>query len=74
MILLDMADIQVSTGSACASGDLTPSSTLTAIGLDEKLIHSGIRMTFSGYETSDELDYLCSNLQRCVEVLRQLNK
>ena len=74
MILLDMADIQVSTGSACASGDLTPSSTLTAIGLDEKLIHSGIRMTFSGYETSDELDYLCSNLQRCVEILRQLNK
>ena len=74
MILLDMADIQVSTGSACTSGDLTPSSTLTAIGLDEKLIHSGIRMTFSGYETKDELDYLCSNLQRCVEVLRQLNK
>lgn len=74
MILLDMADIQVSTGSACASGDLTPSSTLTAIGLDEKLIHSGIRMTFSGYETRDELDYLCSNLKRCVEILRQLNK
>lgn len=74
MILLDMADIQVSTGSACTSGDLTPSSTLTAIGVDEKLIHNGIRMTFSGYETNDELDYLCSNLQRCVEILRQLNK
>ena len=74
MILLDMADIQVSTGSACASGDLTPSSTLKAIGLDEKQIHSGIRMTFSGYETRDELDYLCSNLKRCVETLRKLNK
>ena len=69
-----MADIQVSTGSACASGDLTPSSTLKAIGLDEKQIHSGIRMTFSGYETRDELDYLCSNLKRCVETLRKLNK
>lgn len=74
MILLDMADIQVSTGSACTSGDLTPSTTLTAIGLDEKLIYSGIRMTFSGYETKDELDYLCSNLQRCVGVLRKLYK
>ena len=74
MILLDMADIQVSTGSACASGDLMPSSTLVAIGLDEKLIHSGIRMTFSGYETRDELDYLCSNLKQCVEMLRKLNK
>ena len=47
---------------------------IIAIGLDEKLIHSGIRMTFSGYETKDELDYLCSNLKRCVEILRQLNK
>lgn len=74
MILLDMADIQVSTGSACTSGDLTPSATLIAIELDEKLIHSGIRMTFSGYETKDELDYLCSNLQRCVGVLRKLYK
>lgn len=72
MILLDMADIQVSTGSACASGDLTPSSTLTAIGLDEKLMHSGIRMTFSGYETMDELDYLCFNLKRCVSILRYI--
>lgn len=72
MILLDMADIQVSTGSACASGDLTPSSTLIAIGLDEKLIHSGIRMAFSGYETRDELDYLCFNLKRCVSILRYI--
>ena len=72
MILLDMADIQVSTGSACASGDLTPSSTLTAIGVDKKLIHSGIRITFDGYETKDELDYLCSNLKRCVCILRYI--
>lgn len=72
MILLDMADIQVSTGSACASGDLTPSSTLTAIGIDKKLIHSGIRITFDGYETKDELDYLCSNLKRCVCILRYI--
>lgn len=72
MILLDMADIQVSTGSACASGDLTPSSTLTAIGVDKKLIHNGIRITFDGYETKDELDYLCSNLKRCVCILRYI--
>lgn len=29
MILLDMNDIQVSTGNACTSNDLQPSSTLT---------------------------------------------
>ena len=59
MILLDMNGIQVSTGSACTSGDLQPSSTLTAIGIDKEDINSCIRMTFSGSETEDELNYFC---------------
>lgn len=74
MILLDMNDIQVSTGSACTSGDLQPSSTLTAIGMDKEDINSCIRMTFSGNETIEELDYVCSKLKDCVERLRNLSK
>lgn len=70
MILLDAANIQVSTGSACTSGDLTPSSTLKAIGINNEDINSGIRMTFSGNETREDLDYLCRNLKHCVEILR----
>ena len=73
MILLDMSDIQVSTGSACMSGDLTPSSTLTAIKVNKKDINSCIRITFSGNETKDELNYLCSNIKKCVGNLRCLN-
>lgn len=73
MILLDMNDIQVSTGSACTSGDLQPSSTLTAIGIDKEDINSCIRMTFSN-ETKEELDYVCSKLKECVERLRNLSK
>ena len=73
MILLDMNDIQVSTGSACTSGDLQPSSTLTAIGMDKEDINSCIRMTFSE-ETKEELDYVCSKLKECVERLRNLSK
>lgn len=73
MILLDMNDIQVSTGSACTSNDLQPSSTLTAIGIDKEDINSCIRMTFSD-ETKEELDYVCSKLKECVEKLRNLNK
>ena len=74
MILLDMNAIQVSTGSACTSGDLQPSSTLTAIGMDKEDINSCIRMTFSGNETKEELDYVCSKLKECVERLRNLSK
>lgn len=73
MILLDMNDIQVSTGSACTSNDLQPSSTLTAIGMDKEDINSCIRMTFSN-ETKEELDYVCSKLKECVERLRDFSE
>lgn len=73
MILLDMNGIQASTGSACTSGDLTPSTTLSAIGMDEQDIHSCIRLSFSGEETQEELDYVCRILKQCVESLRNFN-
>lgn len=73
MILLDMNEIQVSTGSACTSGDLTPSTTLSAIGMNEHDIHSCIRMSFSGNETQEELDHVCITLKQCVENLRSFN-
>ena len=73
MILLDMNGIQVSTGSACTSGDLTPSTTLSAIGMDKQDIHSCIRLSFSGEETQEELDYVCRILKQCVESLRNFN-
>ena len=70
MILLDMNGICVSVGSACSSGDLTPSSTLVAIGINDQDIHSCIRMTFSGNEARQELDYVCETLKYCVENLK----
>lgn len=72
MITLDMMGIQVSTGSACTSGDLTPSTTLSAIGMDENDIHSCIRMTF-GTETQGEINYVCETLKQCVQKLRNFN-
>lgn len=73
MILLDMNKIQVSTGSACTSGDLTPSTTLSAIGMNESDIYSCIRLTFSGKETQKELDYVCETLKHCVKNLRNFS-
>lgn len=74
LTLLDLNGYQVSTGSACTSGDLTPSSTLTAIGMDNKDIHSCVRITFSGNETINELNEFCARLNKCVKTLKQLNK
>lgn len=73
MIMLDMNGIQVSTGSACGSGSPAASDTLKAIGMDERDIHSCIRMSFSGNETIDELDYVLKLLKQCVEQLRKFS-
>lgn len=72
MILMDMNGIQVSTGSACNSGNMTASNTLSAIGIDKSDIHSCIRLSFSGNETKEDLDYVCEKLKDCVKRLRNL--
>lgn len=74
MMLLDMKGIQVSTGSACNSGSLSASAALSAIGMKEEDLHSCIRLSFSGQETVEELDYVCDTLRQCVADLRWLGK
>lgn len=73
MILLDIHGIQVSTGSACNSNSISPSTTLSAIGMDESDIHSCIRLTFSEEEAKEELDYVCKTLKQCIESLRDFD-
>ena len=70
MMLLDMNGIEVSTGSACSSGSLEPSSALVAIGMNKEDIHSCIRMSFGENETEFDVDYICDRLKECVEKLR----
>ena len=74
MILLDMNGIQVSTGSACTSGSLQPSTTLTAIRMNKDDMNSCIRLSFSGNETTQELDYVCEKIKECVEQLRSFSQ
>lgn len=73
MILMDMNDIQISTGSACSAGSPSPSSTLLAIGMNSEDIHSCVRLSFSGKETKEELNIVCEKLKKNIETLRQLN-
>ena len=74
MILLDMNGIQVSTGSACTSNDLQPSSTLTTIGMDKEDINSCVRLSFGEELYENELLYVCNTLKKNIEQLRELNK
>lgn len=74
LFLLDAYGIQVSTGSACDSKNMSGSAALSAIGMAPADIHSCIRMTFSGKENPKQLDYVCAALERCVAGLRDLHK
>lgn len=71
MIMLDMNGIQVSTGSACNSKELSASTTLSAIGMDKEYIHSCIRLSFGEELQEPELLYICKTLKKCVEHLRK---
>lgn len=69
----DVYKIQISTGSACNNGSLTPSSTALAIGLSEDDANSCVRISFSGNETEDELKEFCKSFSICIKMLRDLN-
>lgn len=71
MFMLDLNGIEVSTGSACLSGDLSPSPTLLAINMPDDEIHSCIRITLNGSEGYKTLDHVADKLSECVKVLRE---
>lgn len=53
---LDESGIAVSTGSACASGDISISPVLTTMGKNQSIAQSAIRLSFSKYTTKSEID------------------
>lgn len=67
--LLNEHNIQISTGSACNSGELTPPHVLTELDITEDT-NSCIRISVSGEETIEQLDYFCDALRNAVKTLR----
>ena len=60
---LDNMGICVSSGSACSSGNTTPSHVLSAINTPKLYINSAIRSTFSDFNTFEEVDYFINALK-----------
>lgn len=73
LISLDMQGICASSGSACTSGSLDPSHVLLAIGLPHEIAHGSLRMTLSGENTIEELDYTVDRLKEIVKRLRDMS-
>lgn len=73
LMMLDMAGIAVSTGSACSSRSLHSSHVLTSIGLEPDYIHGSVRISLGRENTMDEIDHLTGVLQETVAKLRQIS-
>lgn len=73
LIMLDMANICGSSGSACTSGSLDPSHVLLAIGLPHEIAHGSLRLTLSQENTREEMDYVAGEIKRIVERLRSMS-
>jgi cysteine desulfurase len=67
LLLLDMAGIACSTGSACSAGVHRPSHVLMAIGLTEEETTSSLRFSLGESNTEEEIEKLASVIATVVE-------
>ena len=63
---LDAKGICASAGSACSTGQASPSHVLLAIGLEPELTNSALRITFGDENTKDDVDYLINCLSEII--------
>lgn len=73
LLHLDLLGVDVSTGSACASGSLEPSHVLMATGLDPELAHGSIRFSFGKYNTESDVDYILEKFPPVIDKLRKMS-
>jgi cysteine desulfurase len=72
LLSMDMAGIEASTGSACASGSLEPSHVLMATGIGPELAHGSIRFSLGWGNTAGDIDYIIETLPPIIDRLRAM--
>ncbi|MFO7561998.1 MAG: IscS subfamily cysteine desulfurase [Enhygromyxa sp.] len=72
-LLMGLKEVAVSSGSACTSASLEPSYVLRAMGLDDELAHSSLRITIGRFTTREEVDYVVDRIRENVERLRAMS-
>jgi cysteine desulfurase len=72
-LMMGVNDLAVSSGSACTSASLEPSYVLRALGVEEELAHTSLRIGFGRFTTQEEVDYAVDKIANEVTRLRAMS-
>jgi cysteine desulfurase len=72
-LIMALKNLALSSGSACTSASLEPSYVLRAIGVDEALAHTSLRIGIGRFTTEREVDYALDLMKKHVTRLREMS-
>ncbi len=72
-LMMGIKDLAVSSGSACTSASLEPSYVLRAIGVEEDLAHTSLRLGIGRFTTEAEIDQAIASITKAVNKLREMS-
>mgnify|MGYP001359273602 CR=1 FL=1 len=72
-LLMGLKGVAISSGSACTSASLEPSYVLKAMGLNDELAHSSLRISVGRFTTREEVDQIADLIAREVARLREMS-
>jgi len=72
-LMMGIKNLAVSSGSACTSASLEPSYVLRALGVEEEMAHTSLRIGLGRFTTEHEIDTAVDELVRHVTKLREMS-
>ena len=72
-LIMAVKELAVSSGSACTSASLEPSYVLRALGRNDELAHSSLRITFGRMTTEEEVQFAAELIKSKIDKLRELS-
>jgi len=72
-LMMGIKNLAVSSGSACTSASLEPSYVLKALGVEEELAHTSLRIGLGRFTTEEEVDSAVKQIVSEVKRLRSLS-
>ena len=72
-LMMGIKGLSVSSGSACTSASLEPSYVLRALGVEEEMAHTSLRIGLGRFTTEQEVDTAVADLVHHVTKLREMS-